>query len=62
MSTTLENEDLLKLELVGKVGRRQRMTRALLAHLVGETAEGEDDHYEGEEARGGKRGTQMSLT
>jgi hypothetical protein len=52
MGTTLENEDLLKLAGGGKIRRRQRMSRALLARLIGERAEGEDEDYEGEEGEG----------
>ena len=52
MSATLENEDVLKLAAGRKIGRRQRMSRALLAHLIGERAEGEDEDYEGEEGQG----------
>ena len=52
MSATLENEDVLKLAAGRKIGRRQRMRRALLAHLIGGRAEGEDEDYEGEEGQG----------
>src|SRR6516225_8566006 len=52
MSTTLENEDLLKLATGRKTRRSRRMSRALLAHLIGERAEGEDEDYEAEEREG----------
>src|SRR6516164_8095608 len=54
MSTTLENEDLLKLAAGGKTRRRRRMSRALLAHLIGERAEGEGNDYEAEEGDEGE--------
>ena len=55
MSTTLENEDLLKLAAGGKMRRRQRMSRALLAHLIGERAEGEGNDFEAEEGDEGEK-------
>ena len=55
MSTTLENEDLLKLAAGGKMRRRRRMSRALLAHLIGERAEGEGNDYEAEEGDEGEK-------
>ena len=50
--TTLENEDLLRLAIGGRRVRRKRLSRALLARLIGQRFETEDEDGEGEEGTG----------
>jgi hypothetical protein len=47
--TTLENEDLLRLAIGGRKVRRRRLSRALLARLIGQRLESGDEEDEGEE-------------
>ena len=47
--TTMENEDLLRLAIGGRKLRRRRLSRAMLARLIGQRLEPEDEEEEGEE-------------
>ena len=47
--TTLEKEDLARLAVGGRAMRRRRLNRALLARLIGDRYDAEDEDVEGEE-------------
>jgi len=45
--TTLESEELARLAIGGRAMRRRRLSRALLARLIGDRYETEDEDFEG---------------
>src|SRR5215469_12708244 len=49
-----ETEELARLALGGRAVRRRRLNRALLARLIGDRYESEDEDIEGEEGEGGE--------
>src|SRR4051812_31647255 len=62
-NTAVEDEDVAKLAIGARGMRRQRLSRARLARLLGGKLEAEDDVDEGEEASGDDtddEGTQLA--